>query len=193
MAALESLLCNSCGAPLQIPSSANYVKCNHCHTQLAVHRESGVSFTEAIDKLNQTTENLSEQVSRLAAQQELADLDREWDRRRQDLMISDQDGRRHVPNSTASTIGGIIAVCFGGFWTIMACGITSNSPFGGVGLFPLFGLVFMAFGVYGIFHHNAKAAEYQRAETSYKRQRNKLRKKNRGTVDDQHDSLEIDP
>ena len=192
MAALESLLCNSCGAPLKVPSSANYVTCNHCHTQLAVHRESGVSFTEAIDKLNQTTENLSEQVSRLAAQQELADLDRNWDRRRQDLMISDQDGRRHVPNSMGSTIGGIIVVCFGGFWTIMAFGISSRSPFGGAGLFPFFGLVFMAFGVYGIIHTNAKAAEYQRAETSYKRQRAKLKRKASGSTDE-YDSLEIDP
>lgn len=193
MASLESLLCNSCGAPLRIPTSAKYVKCNHCNTQLSVHRDSGVSFTESLEKLNETTESLREQVSRLTVQQELADLDREWDRKRQDLMISDKNGRKHVPNSTSSTIGGIVGVVFGCFWTMAAFGMASRSPSDVVGIFPVFGLVFIAFGVFGMIHTNAKAGEYKRAEAKHRLERARLRRESAGDRKDEGSSIEIVP
>lgn len=34
----ETLTCNSCGAPLEVPGTANVVTCNHCSCQLAIRR-----------------------------------------------------------------------------------------------------------------------------------------------------------
>jgi len=74
---LESITCNSCGAPIEIPETANFVRCNHCSTQLAVRREDDVTFTEELDRLEERTDELSEKVDSLATQNEIAALDRE--------------------------------------------------------------------------------------------------------------------
>lgn len=155
-----------------------------------MHRDAGVSFTESLEKLNETTENLKEQVSRLTNQQELADLERQWDRKRESLMISDKHGRKHVPNSASSTIGGMVVVVFGGIWTIGAISMASQSPFGSAKLFPIFGLAFIAFGIFGIIHTNTKAGEYQRAESDYRRKRAKLTRESSDDVSDAPSSLE---
>ncbi len=45
-------------------------------------------------------------------------------------------------------IGSIIAIVFGIFWTVLAYGMTRNSPFGGVAnIFPLFGVLSIVMGV----------------------------------------------
>ena len=50
--------------------------------------------------------------------------------------------------SALSALGGIGAVIFGIFWTILAFSITRNSPFPVVGvIFPLFGVGFVLFGI----------------------------------------------
>jgi len=49
--------------------------------------------------------------------------------------------------SGMSFIGSIIAMIFGVFWTIMAISVTTNSPFGIVGIiFPFFGVMFIIIG-----------------------------------------------
>ncbi|WP_372717560.1 hypothetical protein [Novipirellula sp.] len=174
---LESLTCNSCGAPMQVPQSARFVKCNHCGAQLAVHRDRDVTFTEAVDKLTETTQSLSEQVSQLTANQKIADLDRQWELQRNDFMITGKNGRTHLPTEGTAMVGGIVAVVFGGFWTVMAFAITSRSPFGMAKIFPLFGLVFIAVGIFGAIHASNKASEYKRAKRRYESERARLKRK----------------
>ncbi len=176
MASVESLLCNSCGAPLDVPASANFVKCNHCNTQLQIHRETGVTFTENIEKLAKTTQNLTDQIAKLTAQQKVADLDRNWELEQQNFMITGKHGNKRLPDSTGAAIGGVVVTVFGLFWTIMAFGITSNSPFGGAGIFPFFGILFIGFGIFSAFSTHQKAGEYQRAKSKYNRQRTEMRR-----------------
>lgn len=55
-------------------------------------------------------------------------------------------------------VGGIVAVVFGIFWTVMPFSITRDSPFPIAGVVvPLFGLVFVVFGIVNVFYnlHNA--------------------------------------
>ena len=68
--AVERLTCNSCGAPLEVPSSANYVTCNHCSTQLTIRRQENVTFTESLERLAERTDQLTEQVENLSGQNE---------------------------------------------------------------------------------------------------------------------------
>lgn len=174
MAATESLLCNSCGAPLQVPANANYVKCNHCQTQLHVKRSADATFTESIEQLNQTTGDLRDQITRLNRQQKISDLDRQWELRREDFMVTGENGHRSLPTEDTALFGGVVVVVFGIFWMVMACGITSGSPFKAAGVFPLFGLIFIAAGVFGAVNASVKAKEYKKAELKYWKERREL-------------------
>ncbi|WP_442505611.1 hypothetical protein SH528x_004407 [Novipirellula sp. SH528] len=174
---LESLTCNSCGAPMQVPESARFVKCNHCGAQLAVRRERDVTFTEAVDKLTETTQSLSDQVSQLTKNQEIANLDRRWETKRRNFMITGKNGNSHLPTEGGAVVGGIIAIVFGGFWTAMAFSITSHGPSGLASIFPLFGFVFIAVGIFSAIHANKKASEYKQAKRRYEQERSRLRRK----------------
>ena len=149
---LESLNCGRCGAPLEVPRTANYVKCNHCDSQLAIRRSPSATFTETVEQLAETTENLSEQVSELTRQNELAALDRQWERERESFMITDKDGGRHLPNEGMAALSGVIVVVFGCLWTVMAIAITWSAPDHGPFqvakfAFPAFGVVFVIAGI----------------------------------------------
>ncbi|TWU04019.1 zinc finger domain-containing protein [Neorhodopirellula pilleata] len=175
MTSLESLLCNSCGAPLKVPQAANYIKCNHCHTQLHIRRDEGVTFTESIEQLNQTAKALQQHVDRLTAQQQMSDLDRQWEQRKEDFMVTGQHGHKSLPTKGGAMVGGVIVAAFGLIWTVMAFGITASSPFPGTFLFPLFGLLFVGGGIYNAISAANKAHEYERAHAEYRRERSRLK------------------
>lgn len=160
---LETLSCNNCGAPLQVPETANFVTCNHCETQLAIHRSATAAWTEQLDELGRQTDQLAVQVARLTAENKRASLDRDWDRAKQQYMIADKHGRRRVPNSTMSIVGAVVTAGFGIFFTVFAGAMS--------GPFALFGIVFVVFAIgIGLYGHS-KAKEYQAAHRRYRRKR----------------------
>ena len=180
---LESLLCNSCGAPLEVPDSAKFIKCNHCNTTLKIQRSGSATTTEAIEKLTETTQDLSQQLEKLTRQSELENLDRNWESHRQSLSLSGQHGDRPLPTPRNAWIGGAAVVFFGLLWTVMAISITQSAP--NVGpfavakfVFPLFGIGFMAFGLFSavkvqqIAKRNRK--QYLEAEQAYRRRRESI-------------------
>lgn len=179
---LESLNCNSCGAPLEVPTSAKYVKCDHCNANLKVRRSGGGTFTEAVEQLTETAEDLAQQVAKLTAHNELAELDRRWRRDAQSFMITSKNGQRRLPTEGAAMAAGIGAVVFGGLWTVMAIAITQSAPdFGPFAvakfIFPAFGFAFIAFGIISAVSVSSKAQDYRRAEERYRRRRRELLKK----------------
>ncbi len=176
---LERLTCNSCGAPLEVPQTANFVTCNHCSAQLAVRRQDNVTFTEQLDQLTKQTEELSERVDRLSEQGEVASLDRQWELERENYLVSDKHGGRHIPSEGGAIGGGIVITIFGCFWTAMAIGITSGAP--NVGpfavakfAFPAFGVLFVCAGIAMSVFQFSKAGAYRRAKQRYKRRRSDL-------------------
>lgn len=175
---MESLNCNSCGAPLQIPTTTNYVRCDHCQTNLRVQRSDGATFTEAVDRLAETTEDLAVQVNRLSRQNELNALDSEWERERESYMMSGKHGRRYLPTeaSTGGTLFGIVAAVL---WTVFASVLTSGAP--DFMPFSIFKFVFPAFGVFivvslifSLANNQRRAAQYVEAEDRYLRKRKAL-------------------
>jgi len=176
---VESLNCNHCGAPLQVPESAKYVKCNHCASQLVIRRGDSATFTETVDRLSQTTENLSEQVTKLTKQNELELLEKRWAGQRESFMIPDKHGNRHLPDEGTSLLAGVGIVVFGCIWTVMAIAITSTAP--NIGpfqvakiAFPLFGVMFVVFGVIQSIRYHQKAKDYRSALRRYQRDREDL-------------------
>ena len=176
---METLCCNSCGAPLDVPEGTNYLKCIHCGQQLAVRRTESAVFTEAVEQLSETTEALSEQVEELARQNKLAALDRLWEQQRDDYMTTDKHGRSHLPDENNTVIGGTVIVMFGIFWTIMAVSITSSAPnFGPFAvarfLFPAFGILFVIGGIAASIRNYQKAQDYKTARDRYENERSQI-------------------
>ncbi|MEQ9408708.1 MAG: hypothetical protein RIK87_13310 [Fuerstiella sp.] len=181
---LEQLTCNSCGAPLQVPETANFVTCNHCSTQLAVRRTNDVTFTEQLDRLAEKTEQLSERIDDLSSHTEVATLDREWEFEREKYMVTGRDGSRHIPTEGGSIAGGVMITIFGAFWTAIALGMSSAAPdigaFSAVKvIFPLFGVLFVIFGIFSSISSFSKADDYRKAEQRYRRRRDDLLQKSR--------------
>jgi DNA-directed RNA polymerase subunit RPC12/RpoP len=178
---IESLNCNHCGAPLEVPETAKFIKCNHCGSQLVVRRSESATFTETIEQLAETTENLSAQVSKLTRQNEVEALDRQWDREKERYMVADKHGVKHLPSKGTAQVAGIMVVVVGVIWTIMAIAITSGAPdFGPFQVakvaFPAFGVGFIIFGIFLSVHNYRKAEEYQRAYRRYRRKREELQR-----------------
>jgi hypothetical protein len=156
---IEELRCNNCSAPLQVPSTANFVTCNHCHAQLAVRREATTSYTEALEQVSRQTEALTEQVKYLTYQNELAALDRQWETERQRYMIKDKHGHHHVPGEFSSVLGGsamgIMGLVMLGFSVVAQSGIPAF-----MGVILLVGGLVAA--IYGVSKAQAYRAAYRR-------------------------------
>ena len=166
---LTSISCGNCGAPLQVPPAARFVTCNHCRSQLAVKHSDTVTYTEKLEELDERTEELQEEVERLRYQSELARIDRDWEREKEQYMITDKNGRRREPSEIGSILGGVVAVGFGIFWMAMA-----SSQAGGL---ALFGIVFILFGIGASIYGYVRAQDFRRAERAYRRRRYGLHRK----------------
>ena len=121
-------------------------------------------------------EHLADQLAEVRHQNDLAQIDREWQIEREQYLIPDRWGRRYVPTAGLGLGGAVMGGVFGVFWTIMAFAITSGAPDVGAFsiakvVFPLFGVVFVAAAVgYGLYAYS-KAQQYQAAFRAYQDRR----------------------
>jgi hypothetical protein len=120
---------------------------------------------------------MEQQLEELRIQSALTRLDQEWDRDREQYMMYGRYGYRYLPNKAMSVLGGVVIVVFGLFWTIMAGAITvgvgGGPPFP-FNLFPLFGMLFIAFGVGVSIYSFVKASKYEEAQRRYQNRRARL-------------------
>lgn len=129
-------------------------------------------------------EHLAAQLEEVQFQNELAQVDREWEREREKYMVVGKYGQRYLPTTGTSAIGGVIMVGFGLVWTIgasvMAFGVNqvfsdhemAPKAFSIIPcLFPVFGVLFICLGIVLSVHSHRKAREYQQAERAYRRRR----------------------
>jgi len=101
-------------------------------------------------------------------QNELARLDREWELEREKLMVTGRNGGRHIPSEGSNVFGGIVIGVFGLLWTMAVAYIDPTD------IFPLFGIVFVIFGISLCANGFKKAGEYRQAEQEYQERRAKL-------------------
>jgi hypothetical protein len=124
--------------------------------------------------------HLADQLTEVKYQNELAQIDREWQMERQQYLIRGRYGITQVP--TASMGIGVAAVggVFGALWTILAVSITGGAPNAGPFsiakvFFPLFGIVFtMAAIGYGMYVYS-QAQKYQKAFEAFKERRARVK------------------
>ncbi len=127
-----------------------------------------------------TGEVLGEQLAQLRYQNEVAQIDREWEAERERYTFPTRYGTRMVPTPGMGIGTAVGTGFFGVLWTIFAFAITSDAPnFGpfivAKFLFPLFGIGFTIAGIiYGISIHS-RGMKYQQAYDAYLARRASLR------------------
>lgn len=136
--------CNHCGATLQVDEKTRFVTCSYCHSRLAIQRSDSAVFTEVLEKIEENTGHMAENLEVIKLQNELEQVDREWMMSRENLMVSGENGSRSEPTSAGGVIMILFGVIGGGAWTIFAVSAV-HAP----AIFPLFGLVFIAAMVFG--------------------------------------------
>jgi len=85
----ERLLCDSCGAPLEIPDGVSFVTCQHCLTPLKVQRNQSVHYTQKLEEIGDRTRKIDEKLDSLAKWHELEALDRKWEMDRKQYLNED--------------------------------------------------------------------------------------------------------
>lgn len=165
---VTKVCCQGCGADLQIDESVRYVTCNYCHTRLEVVHDETVTHTRLLDKIERTTDRMANNLKVIELQNDLERLDREWESRRDRLMVRGKDGHISEPSSIASVAGGFIAIGVGIVW-IIAVSAMHAPP-----LFPLFGLLIIGFAIFGMVSGTNKAAAFKAGQSRHEAERQEL-------------------
>ncbi len=161
---LETLRCNHCGGPITVPESANFVTCNHCNSQLAIRRTDSSTFTEELGEIKSNQKQMMEQLAQIERQNRLEQIDRDWERERENYLITHKSGHKSEPSEVGAIFGGVIATGFGIFWTMMAFSMSAG-PFG------YFGFLFICFGIVMAIYGYAQAQNYRTARKRYQQRR----------------------
>ncbi|MCW1885934.1 hypothetical protein OKA04_14440 [Luteolibacter flavescens] len=165
---VTKVCCQGCGADLQVDESIRFVTCNYCHARLEIVHDSTVTHTRMLEHIGRTTEQMAGNLRVIELQNDLARLDREWALRRESFMVTGENGHRFLPTETGSLLGGGAMVLFGIVWMVLTSWMEAPLPF------PLFGLLFIGFAIFGTVSGASKASDYRNAERQVSRQRSAL-------------------
>ena len=175
---IVSLMCNHCGAPLEVSAKARFVTCGFCEAKLAVEHTGSSYSTAVLDDIKETTRQIAQDVADLKSNTAIQHLDAEWARTRAHHLVTRNNGSHALPTKGGAIAIGTIGVVFGLFWMTVAGGIVSSASRMGapraIGLFPLFGLVFIAAAVFVAFSIFKKAEAYRRDLTEFQARRRDL-------------------
>lgn len=111
---------------------------------------------------------VEQHLEQIRWQNELEQLDREWEMERRNYLVSDKYGNTRIPTEGGSIAGAVIIGGFGLAWTAGAASM------GAPAIFPLFGLVFIFLGVGTCVSSFNKAGQYESAKTRYENRRAEL-------------------
>ena len=104
-------------------------------------------------------------------QNQLEQLDREWMLQRESFMVTSKTGGRHLPTKGSHMVGGIFPAVFGVIWIGFAASM------GAPGVFPLFGIVFIAFALFSTVSSLGKVKGCQNAHTRHQTHRRQLQQR----------------
>ncbi len=116
---IESITCNQCGGPLKVPNSVQFVTCNHCDTQLAIHREKNITFTEQLENISERTGTLESELRQLTIDNQLVAHDQWWNKEREKYLVSTNHRGMQEPMEGRGVLGAILAIVLGGFLSVL--------------------------------------------------------------------------
>ncbi len=94
---VTAISCNRCGGTLDIAERTNFTTCGFCGTRLRVERSATSLSTVELDELRTRTDDLERNVSVLRDNQQIEQLDRQWEARRAELSISNGKHEPRLP------------------------------------------------------------------------------------------------
>ena len=167
---VTKVCCQSCGADLDVDESIRFVTCNFCGARLEIVHDETTTHSRLLQELGEKTDRMAGEIKVLRLQNELEQLEREWQTAREGLMISGKNGNRSVPSLAGSLFTGAMMIIIG----IIAMTALSNiSQSGFTFVVPL---MIIGMGVFSLIQGTSKASRYQTAEAAFKRRRSeKLR------------------
>lgn len=83
MNTISTLRCQNCGSSLQVADGLRFITCAYCGTELQIVRDASTMHTEVLDQITQQTHTTVNHLRVIELQNEIAQLDREWDWERQ--------------------------------------------------------------------------------------------------------------
>ncbi|HYF49800.1 MAG TPA: hypothetical protein VEJ63_10365 [Planctomycetota bacterium] len=168
---LISLSCNHCGAPLSIPEQTKFVTCKHCNSRLQVEHSDSAYFTSVLDRVVEHTEAAAGELEIIRLQNDLEQIDREWQMRRESLMIRDKRGNVSEPQDPG--IAEYLVTAWGIIFCIVFICIT-------LAIFPpmaLFGGVALVITLLQATNNRQKRDLYASAHQRYRERRAEATKK----------------
>jgi len=123
-----SILCQRCGAPLQIADEGvRFVTCGHCGTPLEIVRESSQAHSRILEQIQAATEDHGRRLEVVELENELLQLDKEWEAVRERLCGRSKSGSLHE-SPMAGCTGPIVSFSVGALG--FGIGLCSNpEPF----------------------------------------------------------------
>ncbi|WP_338287413.1 hypothetical protein [Luteolibacter sp. LG18] len=161
------LCCNGCGSDLQVGDDVRFLTCNYCHSKLEVVRDVTATHTRVLEKLERATDRIAGNLKVIELQNDLERVDREWEARRQSLLVRGQNGGLYEPSAIGSVIGSLAAILGG---IVLALFLSNNT----VGYFPLFGLLFSCIGFMNLVSGLSKSSAFRDGRSRHRQQREQL-------------------
>ncbi len=165
---VTKVCCQGCGADLDVDEGIRFVTCNFCGARLEIVHDDTVTHSRLLEKIGRQTDAMAGDLKVIRLQNELEQLDREWQADSQRFMVTGKNGQASAPNPVAGILMAIVGIAFGIFW------IGQTSRMGAPAFFPLFGFVFIAAAAFGAFRNLAKSSGMNQARSGYERRRRHL-------------------
>lgn len=165
---VRKLCCQGCGADLEVDDSIRFVNCNYCGARLEIVRDATTTHSKLLDKIERRTGEMAGDLKIIRLQNELEQLDREWESDRSQYLVTNKRGQVSEPSPVGAVVAGLVMAGFGIFWTITAASM------GAPGIFPLFGVVFIGFAIFMMISTIGKADGLRGARDDYQLKRGRI-------------------
>ena len=164
---LETLHCNSCGATIELPHTASFVKCNQCGTNLTVNRAGAVTFTESLDQLSETSDDYKASIGALARHSKLAAHDEAWEKWLVSLGDPAESGQ-----SGYSGVAGMLVFAIG--WTMMTLLVARGASGLLVVVFIALSILFFGVAAFQLAQRRGQIKNFRDAREDYLQRRKTL-------------------
>jgi hypothetical protein len=181
---MDALVCNHCGARLDVAPTTKYVTCARCNTVLEIKRTDSARFTEALGPAAPTPTETAEHATTaprtgkaarkfldeadVALEEELNTIDRDWQAERERYLMSSEFGGKRIPDKRRGLFAGgvLVALAVALFFMFQSLQPGMSRELG-----PYISGFVLLFGIGLGWFQYSKGADYERAHAAYQARR----------------------
>jgi hypothetical protein len=181
---MDALICNNCGARLEVAPTTRFVTCANCDTVLEIKRTDSTRYTDVMGpaaqpaavaeqaappaRKSKPSRGMLDQAD-IALEEELNTIDREWHIERDRYLMMSEFGGRKIPSKRRGVIAGIVLVgiAIGLFFMFQSLQPGLSRELG-----PYISGIVLLFGVGLGWLQYSKGLDYERAHAAYLARRN---------------------